>query len=171
MHTVDHATQIRCQSRRRLSRIAVGASCLHCMLGAQLLDLHPGRRKCPQHATKEPKAEGKNATDLLPPTGKLLLRLPTSDHMQLQGCELFLYEMAQQFNTCPWRAPNKLFLQEATRPFTRTCTRPAAHKSCCRMACDCLSGGECPPRPNAPLPHDICEMIRFVTESKVFYIG
>ena len=83
----------------------------------------------------------------------------------------FSYEIAQQLNTCPWRAPNNLFPQEATRPFTRTCTRPAAHKSCCRMACDCLSGGECPPRPNAPLPHDICEMIRFVTESQVFYIG
>jgi len=53
--------------------------------------------------------------------------------------------MVEQLNTCPCRAPNKLFLQEATRPFTRTCTRPAAHKSCCRMAYDCLSGGECPP--------------------------
>ena len=83
-------TQIRRQSRRRLSRIAVGVSCLHCMLGAQLLDLHPGRRKRPHHATKDQKAEGKNVTDLLPPTGKLLLRLFTRSHTQRKGCALFL---------------------------------------------------------------------------------
>ena len=59
--------------------------------------------------------------------------------------------IAQQLNTCPWRAPQNLFPQEAARSFTRTCTRLIAHKSCCRMACNCLSGGEWP----APAKHTI----------------
>ena len=171
MQTVDHATQIRRQSRRRLSRIAVGASCLHCMLGAQLLDLHPGRRKCPQHANKEPKAEGTNATDLLTPTGRLLFAYSFETTCNFKDVSNFPRAMAQQLNTCPWRAPSNLFHQEAARSFTRTCTRPVAHKSCRRMACNCLSGGECPPPPNTPLPHDIRQMIRFVTENQIFYIG
>ena len=77
--------------------------------------------------------------------GSCCFAYPLVTTCNFKDVSYFSYEMAQQFNTCPWRAPNKLFLQEATRPFTRTCTRPAAHKSCCRMACDCLSGGECPP--------------------------
>ena len=171
MQTVDHATQIRCQPRRRLSRIAVGASCLHCMLGAQLLDSHPGRRKCPQHANKEPKAEGTNATDLLTPTGKLLFAYSLRTTCDFKDVSNFSCAMAQQLNTCPWRAPKSCFLRRprAHSPghapaLWRTNLVAEWHVTVCLAV-------NAPPRPNAPLPHDICEMIRFVTESNVFYIG
>ena len=57
--------------------------------------------------------------------------------------------IAQQLSTWPWRAPHNLFPQKAARSFTRSCTRLIARESCCRMACDCLYGGEWP----APAKH------------------
>ena len=47
----------------------------------------------------------------------------------------------------PMRARNNLVPQEAARTFTRTCTHCVARNSCCKMAYNCPSGGECPPRP------------------------
>ena len=62
-------------------------------------------------------------------------------------CRPFLLRNSKSIQYLPIRARNNLVPQEAARTFTRTCTHRVARNSCCKMAYNCLSGGECPPRP------------------------
>ena len=86
-------------------------------------------------------------------------------------CRLFLLRNSQSIEYLPMRARKNPAPQEAARTFTRTCTHLVARNSCCRMAFNCPSGGECPPANTKPFAHNIREMMRFAMENHIFCNG